>query len=103
MKCFTLYPSLTFAGLADALGQFKETFGAIMLSAAVEIVFLNSSESIPAFLTVAAMVLTYSVSDGIMWGIIGSAGIHLFAGRGREAHWVVYVFSALFIAKYALI
>lgn len=74
-----------------------------MPSAAVEIDFLDPSESIPAFLTIAAMVFTYSVSDGIMWGIIGRAGIHLFAGRGREVHWVVYVLSARFIAKYALI
>lgn len=77
--------------------------GALMLSSAAEIDFSNPTESIPAFLAIAAMSFTYSVSDGIMWGIIGHAGVHLFAGRGREVHWVVYVLSALFIAKYALI
>lgn len=77
--------------------------GAMMLSAAAEIDFSNPSESIPAFLTIASMAFTYSVADGIMWGIIGHAGVHLLSGRGREVHWIVYVLSALFIAKYALI
>ena len=75
----------------------------MMLSAAAEIDFSNPAESIPAFLTITSMAFTYSVADGIMWGIIGHAGVCLFSGRGREVHWVVYVLAALFVAKYALI
>ena len=77
--------------------------GAMMLSAAAEIDFTNPIESIPAFLTISSMAFTYSVADGIMWGVVGHAGIHLFSGRGREVHWIVYLLAALFIAKYALI
>ena len=60
-------------------------------------------EIVAGVTTFMPMAFTYSVADGIMWGFVGHAGIHLFAGRGREVHWVVYVPSALFIAKYALI
>ena len=77
--------------------------GAMMISAAAEIDFSDPSESIPAFLTLTSMAFTYSVADGIMWGIIGHAGVHVFSGRFREVHWAVYVLAALFIAKYALI
>ena len=76
--------------------------GYMMLSSAVEIDFSDPSEAIPAFLTIAAMPFCYSISDGIMWGVIGYTLVNLIAGKAKKIHWIMYILTALFIAKYAL-
>ena len=76
--------------------------GYMMLSSAVEIDFTDPSESIPAFLTIAAMPFAYSISDGIMWGVISYTLVNLVAGKAKKVHWIMYILTALFVAKYAL-
>lgn len=76
--------------------------GYMMLSSVVEIDFSDPGESIPAFLTIAAMPFAYSISDGIMWGVISYTLINLIAGKVSKIHWIMYVLSVLFVAKYAL-
>ena len=76
--------------------------GYMMLSSAVEIDFTDPSESIPAFLTIAAMPFAYSISDGIMWGVISYTFVNLITGQAKKIHWIMYILSVLFIAKYAL-
>jgi AGZA family xanthine/uracil permease-like MFS transporter len=46
--------------------------------------------------------LTFSITDGIAFGFISYALLKVVTGRGREAHWLIYLFSALFIARYAV-
>ncbi len=76
--------------------------GYLMLSSIAEIDFKDASESIPAFLTVAMMPFAYSISDGIMAGIISYTLINLFCGKAKKVHPIMYVLTVLFIAKYAL-
>ncbi len=76
--------------------------GYMMLSSVAEIDFNDPGEAIPAFLTIAAMPFCYSVSDGIMWGVISYTLVNLITGRARKIHWIMYVLSVVFIAKYAL-
>ena len=43
---------------------------------------------------------TVSITDGIAFGFIAYATLKLATGRAREAHWLVYLFAALFVARY---
>ena len=76
--------------------------GYLMLSSIAEVDFTKPSEAIPAFLTVAIMPFAYSISDGIMAGVISYTLINLIAGKAKRVHWIMYVLTALFVAKYAL-
>ena len=76
--------------------------GYLMLSSVAEIDFRDASEAIPAFLTVAIMPFAYSISDGIMAGVISYTLINLIAGKATKIHWIMYVLTIVFIAKYAL-
>ena len=76
--------------------------GYLMLSSVVEIDFNDAGEAIPAFLTVAVMPFSYSISDGIMAGVISYTLINLIAGKTKKIHWIMYVLTVVFIAKYAL-
>ena len=76
--------------------------GYMMLSSAVEIDFSDPGEAIPAFLAIVGMPFAYSISEGIMWGVISYTLINLIAGRAKKIHWIMYILTVLFIAKYAL-
>ena len=76
--------------------------GYMMLSSAVEIDFTDPSEAVPAFLAIVGMPFAYSISEGIMWGVISYTLVNLIAGKARKIHWIMYILTALFIAKYAL-
>ena len=76
--------------------------GYMMLSSCADIDWRDAGEAVPAFLAIAAMPFTYSISDGIMFGVISYTVINAFAGNFRRIHWIMYILTALFIAKYAL-
>jgi len=78
------------------------TVGYLMLSSIAEIDFRDASEAIPAFLTVAVMPFAYSISDGIMFGVVSYTLINLIAGKTKKVHWIMYVLTVIFIAKYAM-
>jgi AGZA family xanthine/uracil permease-like MFS transporter len=74
--------------------------GTMMIGGVRAIAWDDPTESIPAFLTIVMMPLTVSITDGIAFGFIAYAVLKLATGRGREAHWLVYLFAALFLARY---
>ena len=76
--------------------------GFLMLSSIKEIDFSDVGEAFPAFLTIAAMPFTYSISEGIMFGVISYTFINLLAGQAKRIHWIMYVLTVIFLAKYAL-
>lgn len=76
--------------------------GYMMLSSCADIDWRDAGEALPAFLVIAAMPFTYSISDGIMFGVISYTVINAFAGNFRRIHWIMYILTALFVAKYAL-
>ena len=76
--------------------------GYMMLSSVVEIDFADVGEAVPAFLAIVAMPFAYSISDGIMFGVISYTVINALCGRFRRIHWIMYILTLLFIAKYAL-
>ena len=76
--------------------------GYMMLSSCADIDWRDAGEAVPAFLAVAAMPFTYSISDGIMFGVIAYTVINALSGNFKRIHWIMYVLTVLFVAKYAM-
>jgi AGZA family xanthine/uracil permease-like MFS transporter len=69
--------------------------GALMLTAAGEIDWHDPLKAVPAFLTLTAIPLTFSIANGLAFGFLSSTVLRLLAGEGRRIHWLVYVLAAL--------
>ena len=76
--------------------------GSMMLRTMREVDWDDVTEYLPAFLTMVTIPLAYSIADGIAMGFISYAFAKLVTGRPKQCPWLVYVFAALFIARYAL-
>ena len=76
--------------------------GFYMIGNVVKINFEDAGEGIPAFLTIAAMPLAYSISEGIAIGVISYTLINMFTGKAKEKKLgvLMYILTVLFIAKY---
>ena len=59
--------------------------------------------AVPAFVCIALMPLTYSISDGILMGLITYVLLRIFAGRYRELKLGMIVLAVLFVLKYAFL
>lgn len=77
--------------------------GTMMMPGVRAIAWTDPTEAIPAFLTIVMMPLAVSITDGIAFGFIAYAALKLATGRGREAHWMVYLFAVLFVLRYAFL
>ena len=74
--------------------------GSMMLSTVSEIRWRDPLIAIPAFLTLMLIPLTYSIANGLGFGIIAWAVVHLVTGRFRRQEWLLYVLAALFLARF---
>lgn len=74
--------------------------GAFMMAGVREIPWADLTEAIPAFLTMVMMPLTVSITEGIAFGFISYAVLKLCTARQGEAHPLVFVFAAVFLARY---
>ena len=90
-----LFASIPSAATAPAL----IIVGVMMISPIREIDFSDYAEGIPAFLCVLFMVCAYSISDGIMFGILSYAILSIAAGRLRKVDRMTWVLVALFVVR----
>ena len=74
--------------------------GTMMMGAVRMVAWDDPTEAIPSFLTIVIMPLALSITDGIAFGLISYAILKIATGRGGEAHWLVYLFAALFLVRY---
>ena len=74
--------------------------GTMMMRGVRTIDWDDSTEAIPAFLTIVMMPLTVSITDGIAFGFIAYAALKIATGRARDGHWLIYLFAALFVGRY---
>ena len=77
--------------------------GMMMMNPVKEIDWLNYRESIPAFLTVILMPLAYSISDGILIGMISYVVLYALSGKWKEITPTMWVLAVLFILRYIFI
>lgn len=73
-----------------------------MLTTVAEIDFSDITEAFPAFMTILMMPITYSIAEGISFGMISYAGIKLLTGKGKEVSPLVYILAIVFLARYLL-
>jgi AGZA family xanthine/uracil permease-like MFS transporter len=71
-----------------------------MLSSISEIPWSDPLVAFPAFLTLVTIPLTYSIANGLSFGIIAFAVLHVFGGRFRWQDWLLYVLAALFLLRF---
>ncbi|RUA12758.1 MAG: NCS2 family permease [Flavobacteriia bacterium] len=76
--------------------------GLFMMTPVLSINFEDYSESIPAFFTIIMMPLTYSIADGIVFGMLAYVFIKVFTGKFKDVSLVMYILAALFILKFYL-
>lgn len=74
--------------------------GALMLIHTEEIEWRKPASSIPAFLTLAAIPLTFSIANGLAFGFTAHTLLRVLAGEWRKVHWLVYVLTALFVLRF---
>jgi len=74
--------------------------GSMMLSTISEIRWREPLIAVPAFLTLVLIPFTFSIANGLGFGIISWAALHLAAGKIRKQDWLLYVLAALFLARF---
>jgi len=74
--------------------------GSMMIGSITKIEWKDYSESLPAFLVILIMPLTFSIATGIAFGFVSFAALKLFTGRGKEVSWLVYLLAVLFILRF---
>lgn len=91
-----LFLSIPAAATAPAL----IIVGVMMMPAVKRIHWEDYCKAIPAFLTIIVMPLAYSISDGILLGVISYVGCHVVAGKFKQVSVTMWVLAILFICKY---
>ncbi len=74
--------------------------GLLMLEPVKHITFDDYTESIPAFICLIMMPLAYSISDGILLGMISYVLLNLISGKFSKLTPTMYILAALFMMKY---
>lgn len=77
--------------------------GFLMASSILRINFNDFTDAIPAFITFVMMPLSYSVADGIMFGIISYTFLKLASGKKDQAKLSLIILSIVFILKFGLL
>ncbi len=73
--------------------------GLFMISPVKEINFDDFTEAIPAFLTIIMMPLTYSISEGIMFGVMSYVILKVAAGKVKDVSIITFILALLFLGK----
>jgi len=73
--------------------------GVFMMQALKGLNFDDITEMVPAAIAIFTMPFTYSIAEGIAWGIISYTIIKLLTGRGRQVSLTMSILTALFLAK----
>jgi adenine/guanine/hypoxanthine permease len=71
--------------------------GAMMMQNVIKIYWKDYTESIPAFLIIIGIPLSYSIADGLALGFISYPIIKAFSRRGREISWLSYVLAIVLL------
>ena len=94
-----LFLSIPSAATAPAL----ILVGLMMMESITKIKFDDFSESLPAFVCIITMPLTYSISNGILLGLITYVLMNMICGNFKKITPVMYILAALFILKFIFI
>jgi adenine/guanine/hypoxanthine permease len=77
--------------------------GAMMMQNVAKIDWKDYTESIPTFLIIVGIPLSYSIADGLALGFISYAIIKAFSGRAREISWLSYLLAVVLVFYFAFV
>jgi AGZA family xanthine/uracil permease-like MFS transporter len=77
--------------------------GAMMMQNVARIDWKDYTETIPAFLTLVGIPLSYSIADGLALGFVSYPLVKFFCGRGREVGWLTYVLAAVLVLYFSFV
>ncbi|WP_173426274.1 NCS2 family permease [Sphingomonas hengshuiensis] len=75
--------------------------GALMMAPLAEVPWDEPEVALPAFLTLVMIPLTFSIANGLAFGITAHALLKLVRGRISKSDWLLLVLAALFVARFA--
>lgn len=104
--CFAIalmFSPLFLAIPGAATGPVLFIVGVMMASPVRDIDWSDYSEAIPAFVTMLLMPLAYSISDGIMLGMITYTLLNALTGKFKKVSVMMWILAVLFILRYVLI
>jgi AGZA family xanthine/uracil permease-like MFS transporter len=101
LPCFFLAP---LAGMVPlyATAPVLVLVGAAMFKSVTQIDFRRIEEGLPAFLTIILIPLTFSITQGILWGFISHVGLYLIVGRRKDIHPMMFVLALIAIGLLVL-
>ena len=103
--CFAialLFSPLFLAIPGASTGPVLFIVGVMMAAPVKEIDWEDYSEAIPAFVTMLLMPLAYSISDGIMLGMISYVVINALTGKFKKVSVTMWILAVLFVLRYVL-
>ena len=97
--------ALLFSPLATAVPGFATApalilVGALMTQSIAHVKWADFTEAFPAFMTMLATPLTFSIATGLSLGVIAFSIVKLAAGKYREVSIVLWILTGLFLLRY---
>ena len=77
--------------------------GLFMIETIKEINLEDYTEAVPAFLTIIMMPFAYSISDGIVFGVISYIALKLFSGKYKDISLTTVIVAIIFVLKFVLV
>ncbi len=74
--------------------------GVLMLGGVAKIEWSDPAIAVPAFLTLVAIPLTYSIATGLSFGMIAFASLEMLTGKAQRKHWMLYLLAVLFVLRF---
>lgn len=98
--CTLLFAPIVQAIPAVATAPALILVGALMMGALTEVEWTDPLQAIPAFLTVIIIPLSYSIANGLAFGITSYAVLKLVRGQARLSDWLVYFLAVVCVARF---
>ena len=103
MFALALFFSPIFASITPAVTcSALVLVGLFMIEPIKEIDLSDFTEAIPAFLTIIMMPLSYSISDGIVFGVVSYIILKLFTGKAKDISITTVIVGMIFILKFLI-
>jgi adenine/guanine/hypoxanthine permease len=77
--------------------------GSLMLTTITEIPWTEPLSAIPAFLTLIMIPLSASIANGLGFGVIAYASVHILGGKFRRQDWLLYLLAVLFLIRFVYV
>jgi len=107
---FLFLLALFFSPIVQMIGSYPPitapalvVVGAMMVRNVAKIAWSDYSESIPAFLIILGIPLSYSIADGLALGFVSYPIVKLLGGRAKEVSWLIYLVAVVLVAYFILV